>query len=74
MIREGQPMKRSRVEKINVSEANPPNDLSSDQSLGTVQGWLSDDDPFLTEIDQIVSARVDRRSRTLRKPSKDGKQ
>jgi hypothetical protein len=66
-------MKRPREETINVTEANPPNDLPSDQSLGAVQGWLSDDDPFLTKVDQIVSARIDHRPRTVRKPTPNGK-
>ena len=27
-------------------------------TLATVKGWLSDDDPFLAAVDEIVAARV----------------
>jgi hypothetical protein len=65
-------MKRPREETIDVTEANPP-ELPSDQGLRAVQGWLSGDDPFLAELEKVVSARINHLPRTLGKPSKNGK-
>jgi len=31
--------------------------------LGSVRGWLSDDDPFLAAVDEIVTARAKHRPR-----------
>src|SRR5258708_29640359 len=58
IMRRGRPMAR----------LVPPDEQPADQGLGAVRGWLSDDDPFLAEMEQIVSARVRHRPRTLRKP------
>jgi len=37
------------------------------KGLGSVRGWLSHDDPFLAQVDEIVTARARHRPRTLRK-------
>jgi hypothetical protein len=41
-----------------------------EKGLGTVQGWLADDDPFFAAVDEIVGTRPEHRPRTLRKPQK----
>jgi prevent-host-death family protein len=41
----------------------PPDAEPVEQGLGTVRGWLSDNDPFLTAVDEIVTARVRHRPR-----------
>ncbi len=38
----------------------------STPGLGIVRGWLSDDDPFLAAVEEIVTARVRDRPRALR--------
>jgi prevent-host-death family protein len=59
IMRRGRPMAR----------LIPPDDEPGEQGLGTVRGWLSDDDPFLVAVDEIVTARARHLPRaTLRKP------
>ncbi|MGH9422946.1 MAG: type II toxin-antitoxin system Phd/YefM family antitoxin [Thermoanaerobaculia bacterium] len=61
IMRRGRPMAR----------LIPPDDEPVPQGLGTVQGWLSDDDPFLAAVDEIVTARAGHRPRVaLRKSSR----
>lgn len=43
----------------------PPDEQPAEQGLGSVRGWLSDDDPFLAEVDEIVTTRARHRPRTL---------
>jgi hypothetical protein len=50
-----------------VAKLSSPSKQHADRNLGAVKGWLSDDDPFLTEVKQIISARSRHRPRTLRK-------
>jgi prevent-host-death family protein len=45
----------------------PPEHEADEPGLGAVRGWLSDDDPFFTAVDDIVAARVKHRPRVLRK-------
>lgn len=45
----------------------PPDEQPVEQGLASVRGWLSADDPFLAQVDEIVTARVRHRPRTLRK-------
>jgi prevent-host-death family protein len=52
----------------------PPEDEPVEPGLGTVRGWLSDDDPFLAAVQEIVTARVRHRPRALRKPRVSRKQ
>jgi len=59
IMRRGRPMAR----------LIPADDQSEESGLATVQGWLSDDDPFLKAVDEIVTARVKHRPRVLRKRS-----
>lgn len=58
IMRRGRPMAR----------LIPPEDESVEPGLGTVRGWLSDDDPFLAAVREIVAARVKHRPRALRRP------
>jgi hypothetical protein len=44
-----------------------------EKGLGTVQGWLADDDPFFAAVEEIVGSRPKHRPRTLRKPQKPEK-
>jgi hypothetical protein len=60
-------MKRPRKGTINVAEARK-------HGLGAVKGWLSDDDPFLAEIDRIVSERFEHRPLTSHKSGRSAKQ
>ncbi|MEK6371067.1 MAG: type II toxin-antitoxin system Phd/YefM family antitoxin [Acidobacteriota bacterium] len=57
IMRRGRPMAR----------LVPPDDESIEPGLGTVRGWLSDDDPFLEAVEEIVTARVTHRPRALRR-------
>ena len=57
IMRRGRPMAR----------LIPPEEQPGEQGLASVRGWLSADDPFLTQVDEIVAARVKHRPRTLRK-------
>jgi hypothetical protein len=41
-----------------------------EKGLGTVQGWLADDDPFFAAVEQIVGSRPKHGPRTLRKRQK----
>ncbi len=41
----------------------PPDDEPVEPGLGTVRGWLSDDDPFLAIVDKIATERVEHRPR-----------
>src|SRR3954454_20868009 len=45
----------------------PPDQPSAGKGLGSVRGWLPDDDPFFAAVEEIVNARVSHRPRTLRK-------
>ena len=45
----------------------PPDQEPVEKGLGTVRGWLSDDDPFLAAVDEIVTTRVKHRPRVLRR-------
>ena len=63
IMRRGRPMAR----------LVPPDEEPVEQGLGSVRGWLSHDDPFLAQVDEIVTARVRHRPRTLRK-RRTGKQ
>ena len=36
----------------------PPDEEPAEQGLGAVTGWLPDDDPFLSAVDEIVTARA----------------
>ena len=63
IMRRGRPMAR----------LVPPDQQPADQGLGAVKGWLSDDDAFLSKMDEIVTARAKHRPRTLRKPRRSGK-
>jgi prevent-host-death family protein len=56
IMRRGRPMAR----------LIPADDEPVQQGLGTVRGWLSDDDPFLTAVDEIVTSRVRHKPRVLR--------
>ena len=53
IMRRGRPMAR----------LIPANDESVEPGLGRVRGWLSDDDPFLAAVEEIVTARVRHRPR-----------
>lgn len=44
----------------------PPDHEPNERGLGTVRGWLSDDDPFFAALEEIVAARVKHRPRVLR--------
>jgi prevent-host-death family protein len=57
IMRRGRPMAR----------LIPPDDGPAEQGLGAVTGWLSADDPFLSAVDEIVTARARHRPRALRK-------
>jgi hypothetical protein len=48
----------------------PPDDEPVQPGLGTVQGWLSDDDPFLVAVDEIVTARAGHRPRAALRKSR----
>jgi prevent-host-death family protein len=53
IMRRGRPMAR----------LIPPDDEPVEPGLGAVRGWLSDDDPFLAAVEEIVTARVRHRPR-----------
>lgn len=53
IMRRGRPMAR----------LIPPDDETIQPRLGNVKGWLSDDDPFLAAVDDIVTARAGHRPR-----------
>ena len=53
IMRRGRPMAR----------LVPPDEEPVEPGLGTVRGWLSDDDPFLAAVEEIVTARVGHRPR-----------
>jgi len=57
IMRRGRPMAR----------LIPADDKLAEPGLGTVRGWLSDDDPFLTAVEEIVTARGKHRPRALRR-------
>ena len=56
IMRRGRPMAR-----LIPPESQPP-----ESGLGAVQGWLPDDDPFLTAVEEIVNGRVKHRPRSLK--------
>jgi prevent-host-death family protein len=59
IMRRGRPMAR----------LIPPDAEPVEPGLGSVRGWLSDDDPFLAAVDGIVTARAKHRPRVaLPKP------
>ena len=41
----------------------PPGDEAVEEGLLAVRGWLPEDDPFFSAVDQIVDARLKRRPR-----------
>ena len=45
----------------------PPNEQPAEKGLGSVRGWLSDDDPFFAAVDEIIKTRGSHHPRTLRK-------
>ena len=53
IMRRGRPMAR----------LIPPDDEPVEPGLGSVRGWLSDDDPFFAAVEEIVTARVKHRPR-----------
>jgi antitoxin (DNA-binding transcriptional repressor) of toxin-antitoxin stability system len=53
IMRRGRPMAR----------LIPPHDEPVQQGLAAVRGWMSDDDPFLAAVDEIVTARGGHRLR-----------
>jgi prevent-host-death family protein len=63
IMRRGRPMAR----------LIPPEDEPAEAGLGTVRGWLSDDDPFLAAVEEIVTARIRHRPRASRRPRVSGK-
>ncbi len=48
-----------------IARLIPPDDEPVEQGLGTVRGWLSDDDPFLAAVEEIVTARDSHRPRVM---------
>jgi prevent-host-death family protein len=46
----------------------PPGEQPPEKGLGSVRGWLADDDPFFAAVEEVVNARGSHRPRTLRKP------
>jgi prevent-host-death family protein len=63
IMRRGRPMAR----------LIPPDEQPAEQGLGAVRGWLSDDDPFLATLDEIVTTRARHRPRTLPKRRTSGR-
>ena len=57
IMRRGRPMAR----------LIPPDDDLVQPGLGSVTGWLADGDPFLSAVDEIVTARARHHPRALRK-------
>lgn len=57
IMRRGRPMAR----------LVPPETQPLESGLGAVRGWLPDDDPFLAAVEEIVTARVRHRPRSLKK-------
>jgi prevent-host-death family protein len=53
IMRRGRPMAR----------LIPPDAEPVEPGLGSVRGWLSDDDPFLAAVDVIVTGRAKHRPR-----------
>jgi prevent-host-death family protein len=49
-----------------IARLIPPESYPPESGLGAVRGWLSDDDPFLAAVEEIVSARVKHRPRSLK--------
>ena len=45
----------------------PLDDPSGTRGLADVQGWLSDGDPFLDAVDELVQARAEHRPRADRR-------
>jgi len=50
----------------------PPDQVLSKGRLSTVEGWLDEDDPFFSIMNNIVSERKDRIPRILRTGRKRG--
>jgi prevent-host-death family protein len=46
----------------------PPDEQPPEKGLGSVHGWLGDDDPFFAAVEEIVNKRPRHRPRTLPKP------
>lgn len=47
-------MRRGRA----MARLIPVDEEPAEQGLGAVTGWLPDDDPFLSAVDEIVTARA----------------
>lgn len=47
--------------------ARPSKGRASEKGLGSVRGWLPDDDPFFAAVEEIVEARVSHHPRTIPK-------
>jgi len=45
----------------------PPDHEPDEPGLGAVKGWLADDDPFFSAVEEIVTARVKHVPRVLRR-------
>ena len=48
----------------------PPDEPEDRKGLGSVRGWLAEDDPFLGAVDEIVTARSLHRPRPLQRSMK----
>lgn len=57
IMRRGRPMAR----------LIPPDEQAVAQGLAAVKGWLPDDDPFFTAVDEVLTGRVKHRPRVLPK-------
>jgi prevent-host-death family protein len=48
----------------------PPDSVDRGQGLADVKGWMDDDDPFLTAVQNIVAARKRHLPRALKRPAR----
>lgn len=51
-----------------IAKLGPAIGDSAPKHLSSVKGWLEDDDPFFTAIDEIVEARFQHQPRSIRTP------
>lgn len=49
-----------------IAKIVPASAKDEPSHLVNVQGWLEDDDPFFTAVDEIVEARLDHPPRSIR--------